>query len=443
MIQRYYYYISNGVDTQHVAEMKREWLSNVMKLLPFELKRKNQVALESLSAEMSEDYHMSVKKAIVDFVLKDPRNKNDEESTEYVINIRSCASWQQDYKAALIHIKDNLFINPTITAIVDIWHKFSSMRLFDLDAILLKGSAFELKAFKTMLTMKFEKAHEKLMTGWYPSILNVFYQGSKKDKWMLISPDRIQAFFRMISFIIADQLRQLIHLSLKDFVDVFDGGIGNESRMIENGQPVSFIARIILEDVDVKLEPSMNEIQSTVENFVDQLLVSVDRIPKIETQLFSNMANVNTNSKGALSLLKPEYCINVAFESTFPGFVKENKTRLSRALSRQLNLPILYLKEFDKHKSIIDKSSQEEVSEFLKIEQPQERYMEEIKKWRSMASTSIISAHPYTVYFRLVELHCDEFLNCLADRANFNASKILDKLSIENRNASQVYIFLI
>ena len=56
--------------------MKREWLVNVMKLLPHELKNRHESTLDILSSEMREDYHMSVKKAIVDFVLKDPRDKN-------------------------------------------------------------------------------------------------------------------------------------------------------------------------------------------------------------------------------------------------------------------------------------------------------------------------------------------------------------------------------
>lgn len=75
MQQRYYYYITNGIDTQHVAEMEHDWLKNVLKLIPVGLKRKHQETLDVLSSEMREDYHMSVKKAIVDFVLKDPRDK--------------------------------------------------------------------------------------------------------------------------------------------------------------------------------------------------------------------------------------------------------------------------------------------------------------------------------------------------------------------------------
>jgi dynein heavy chain len=55
--------------------MKQEWLTNVLRLLPHNLKHNHKETLDVLSSEMREDYHMSVKKAIVDFVLKDPRDK--------------------------------------------------------------------------------------------------------------------------------------------------------------------------------------------------------------------------------------------------------------------------------------------------------------------------------------------------------------------------------
>jgi dynein heavy chain len=53
--------------------MEDEWLSNVLSLLSEDLKAHHKDTVSALSNEMRDDYHMSVKKAIVDFVLKDPR----------------------------------------------------------------------------------------------------------------------------------------------------------------------------------------------------------------------------------------------------------------------------------------------------------------------------------------------------------------------------------
>jgi dynein heavy chain len=43
--------------------MEDEWLSNILKLVPSNLKKRT-ASVANLSSEMKEDYHISVKKAI-------------------------------------------------------------------------------------------------------------------------------------------------------------------------------------------------------------------------------------------------------------------------------------------------------------------------------------------------------------------------------------------
>lgn len=218
-----------------------------------------------------------------------------------------------------------------------------------------------------------------LNASWYPAVLYVFYQGSKRKDWSRISSDRIQVFFRMISFILADQLRSLIRASVSDFVALFDGSVCTTARLLPNAVPVTFFSRAVLDGTSVKLEPSMSEVQSTIESFVDTLIVAVDQIPKIETQLFSNSTNnVGAAKAGSLGL-KPEQCINVAFEKTFPAFVRQCRDSLNTDLTRQVSFPQTYLGEFDKHKTLIQKTVYEDVNNFIATEPNQEKMMEVCK----------------------------------------------------------------
>ena len=78
---------------------------------------------------------------------------------------KSSATWQDDFQSAFGFIEKNLFlVNPTISAILRVWEEFKNTRLLDVDAILSKGSSYELRAFRSSTVQKFDKTVEKLLT---------------------------------------------------------------------------------------------------------------------------------------------------------------------------------------------------------------------------------------------------------------------------------------
>ncbi|KAI9347975.1 dynein heavy chain and region D6 of dynein motor-domain-containing protein [Zopfochytrium polystomum] len=439
-MQRYYYYVSNGIDTQHVAEMEDVWLANVLGLLSDRLKAHHSDTLDQLSNEMRDDYHMSVKKAIVDFVLKDPRDKNELAAKETArdedfVRIRqSTATWSIAYYVAQEKMKASLFIiNPTVAGIFENWHKFRDLRLFEIEPILTKGSAFELRIFKTMMSQKLEKAPEKLMTSWYPAMLNVFYIGSRRNEWSSLPTERMEPFFRTIALILADQLRHIVRESVNDLLCVFDGDIVSAVGEVDNGRPPAFSMRLVLDNEEIKFEPSFHEIISTAEALFDQLITAADRIPKIETQLFSSGNMPNMSNRAGAFAIKPDQCIRVDFEATLPAFTKAARSLMVQKLQKLFEAPRAYASEFDKHRSLVDRSADLEVTEFLRNEQAHDRMSEEVKRFRTMATVMIGSAYPHVVHFPLVELHCDELIHDLSDRALQQANRILEKMAFESR----------
>ena len=127
-ILRYYYYIHNGIDTEHVAPLEDIRIQNVMSLISDGLRKNYQQSVMDLSDEVREDYLLSVKKAIVDFVLRDSKeqdtDKAKEKMPEYKLELEIVPKpWHASYEKARGEISRNLHsINPCMAQVLKLWY---------------------------------------------------------------------------------------------------------------------------------------------------------------------------------------------------------------------------------------------------------------------------------------------------------------------------------
>ncbi|KAL7748727.1 hypothetical protein RI367_005881 [Sorochytrium milnesiophthora] len=432
--------------------MDSKWLTHVLKLIPGSLKV-NEASLASLASEMREDYTLSVKKAIVDFVLKDPRDANmpvslaQDEQEE----IRTSApTWQSDFRQSFAVVRANIMIiNPTTCEIVDICHKFSSFKFVDLASTLGKNAPYELRQFRAHMTQRMDKSYERLLTTWYPQLLNIFYQGTRKSAWASIQPSRLQDFFLLVSLLLADTLRYIIRESVLDFLRMFEPVSTSTSQY---GAPLQFALRFFVDQDTMKMEPVPDDIQATVENLFEQVLTAADRIPKIETQLFATNKGdsasgghisagttiaLHSTRAGGNAHLAPEKCIKVAFEETYPDFVREARSTLRSRLVDLLRPPQQYLREFDRHHCIINGEYNRNVDTFL--QQPDLAFdmeVEEVKKYKAMSTTGILSAYPFSNSFPFIHVSTEDLIRTLSEKLLSLAGRITEKMAQDNITAN-------
>jgi dynein heavy chain len=127
-ILRYYYYIHNGIDTEHVAPLENVRIQNVMSLISERLRKDYQNSVAILSDEVREDYLLSVKKAIVDFVLRDSKEQESDKYKakipEYKLELEVVPKpWHHNYVHSRNEIFKNLHsINPCMAQVLKLWY---------------------------------------------------------------------------------------------------------------------------------------------------------------------------------------------------------------------------------------------------------------------------------------------------------------------------------
>lgn len=68
-VLRYYYYLTQGIDDVYVGSMDVDLLINILKRVPTKWKDKFKELLNRLVKEVKEEYILSVKKSVIEFVI--------------------------------------------------------------------------------------------------------------------------------------------------------------------------------------------------------------------------------------------------------------------------------------------------------------------------------------------------------------------------------------
>uniref|UniRef100_A0A2R9C426 Dynein axonemal heavy chain 7 n=1 Tax=Pan paniscus TaxID=9597 RepID=A0A2R9C426_PANPA len=379
-ILRYYYYIHHGIDTDHVAPMEDSWLEHVLDLVPQHLKVFTD-SIVTLSDEMREDYLLSVKKSIVDFVLKDPREKEDDKKTDELPAHRAEMEilpkpWRKSFLAASSYIRDHLnAMNPTMLAVLDLWHtNFKKLRLVDIKEFHNCQDALELSSFQNIIMRHMESAKETLLKMWFPEVQNIYYQVSMQDFTDLIAqpPDSVRAF-----------------------------------------EHPGFIMRLILDNDTIKFEPELSDYMDIFLNVYDVMIKAVSFVPRVETKLYSKW-----ESKSKPTTLKPIILNEI---------VDAHKEKIKEVIMKESVAPTEHLRLYDKYDFLITRKAERDVDNFLAENHSYEKIIDEICKYQKLIE-EIQYTSIKTIRLGMFEMHCEELIRALVKRADIICGKLLAKM---------------
>ena len=147
-------------------------------LIANDLRRNHQQLVADLCDEMREDYLLSVKKAIVDFVLRDSSRDNVVLTDAKAAAARAAKltpqhrleiaivpkPWHNSFERNRVEIQKNLFaINPCMAQVLKLWYpNYNKLRMIDINEFRSMKNAIDLPFFLNSCMKNIEYAKDQL-----------------------------------------------------------------------------------------------------------------------------------------------------------------------------------------------------------------------------------------------------------------------------------------
>ncbi|BFZ21958.1 hypothetical protein BsWGS_24997 [Bradybaena similaris] len=424
-ILRYYYYIHHGIDTEHVAPMEDAWLQNVLKLISAKLKEGHQDTIDNLSDEMRDDYLLSVKKAIVDFVLKDPRQMIDDKKEQLPLHREEMAvvpkPWARSYLVSQDYISKHLHnTNPCMMQVLELWYiSFGKLRFIDTEEFQLKEESMELSTFQSLCMRHVDAAKDKLMKKWFPEVQTIFYQGNKR-KLVPSSQEqeKLDSFFSCAATLMTQNLQTLTLDSIRDYTNL----LVQPPTSVRAYEHSGFILRLILDETEIKFEPTFSDYQVVLVNVFDVMIKASRDIPRVETKLYSEWSG-----NKAKAFLRPIILDEI---------LDFHKTKVHDLIIRESVGPTEHTQVYNKYSALISKQADDDVTKFMEEQHTFDEYAKELLKYHRLVD-EITYSSVKILRLGMFEVHCDELIRALTKRADYLKKRLLIKMCEDHQRENK------
>ncbi|XP_050953838.1 dynein axonemal heavy chain 3 [Labeo rohita] len=435
-LERYVYYITEGVYGHMLAPQPPEQITSILKLLPSCFQgdeRKMQKMREDLLEEVHRDYEFSLRKSIVDYILLDPAER-ERLSVSAVPRlfpsrvIRAPVPWSESYREAHIWQTENLYtVNPMMLHVQDLWmNSFSSLRFVHLDDLLSADLPLLPTEFEELVRQQCQKTRDELLNTWLPRCASLFV--TFKDSWLplvpkkaSIAPVKAQKLFYCVAALMSLQLRSLVVASLQDLLKFFqihqDGNdFGECFDELKYTQRPVLLVKLRLEEPKIAFEPSLESCWELIQQAFTQIINSAHNIPRVECKLFSEVGET----------------ITLRTVSHDEMLVTDIVNRAREIFQRNTIGPQRYLDVYKKYTDLLDR---QDILNFLKAKHSLQGFTKKItgvqNVWKEIASLHA------TVPLSLVCLDAVNLNQDLCDKADHLIDLLTTFVMEENRELNK------
>ncbi|NXH72361.1 DYH3 protein, partial [Hydrobates tethys] len=438
-IERYCYYIYNGVQEDMLAPWDKEVMNVILKHIPTHILANPDLEnlLASLKEEIKADYRISLMKAIVDYILLDPaeRERLFIGSTPHSFPqrvVRAPVPWHSSYEEVKSWNERNLFIvNPLMPTLQQLWlSQYSHLRFVRTEEMLCRHLPLLPTEFEEVIRRHCVEAHNILQNKWIPTCASILLD--QKRKWLHFAPEndcdssqRVESYFHSVATLMSLQLREMVVKSLEDLLAFFmihkDGSDFTEPyQEMQFFVPQILTVKLSVEEPKIVFEPPLKECWDLISHCFREILQSAEELPKVERLLFPELKRDDLT----LSTVKPD-------ESLFSDYVN----KLEGIFESNILGPQKYLNMYRKYSNLLNNNAQQDVTDFLKGGHTLEALTEKIDSLTKL-KREIASMH-VTVPLAMFCLDAVQLNEELCNRTQNLKDRLIEFEVMENRELNK------
>uniref|UniRef100_A0A8D0TSX2 Dynein axonemal heavy chain 3 n=1 Tax=Sus scrofa TaxID=9823 RepID=A0A8D0TSX2_PIG len=369
-LERYYYYLTNGIQKDMIAPEENEVMVRISKLISNTLLTNPllEPLMLVLVKEKEKDYYSSLMKSIVDYILMDPmeRKRLFIESIPHLFPqrvIRAPVPWHSVYRNAKKWNEEHLHtVNPMILSLKELWFaEFRDLRFVRTAELLAGKLPLQPHEYQDVIRKHCMEARQTLLNKWIPTCAQLFV--SRKEHWVHFAPKsdydssrNIEEYFASVASFMSLQLRELVIKSLEDLVSFFmihkDGNDFKEPyQEMEFFIPQIIMIKLEVSEPIIVFNPSFDDCWELIHNSFLEIIQNAKGIPKVESILFPELRGYHLILG---SVNSDEKLVSDLVDQTFKVFQKNQVG------------PSKYLNVYKKYDDLLDNTAEQNVTAFLK-----------------------------------------------------------------------------
>jgi dynein heavy chain len=461
----YEYYVENQISDKSVAPIKEMWIKNALWLLSTDISRVDERRVEELVREMLEemkyDYKISMKRSILDYVLR-----NTEEQQRLNITMpppRAVQDWgkgtvpdppaihsREPIQRAFQQLSRTLYVNnPAKLALLEIWEKYRDHLLVDLPTAAQLPMTID--KFEEIQETQLKKVRRIFTNEWGEEVETLFKAYARDNH--LTDQNSVQ-FFESVATLMSNQLRTIVtnsvdayhafftryrntpviqfqdtdHKSLCSIQDpmwipgrvqqgleIKQSGAQVQDVLPRNNPRPAFLQRLTLgksqKDTSQRIiyHIPLPEVDKAVGRIFDNILRGLQGIGKVDTRIFPMME----------SEARP---LNLNVEDEAGEYVLKRKRELLTVFDSSIREAGLLLSLYDEYAYLLDEDVRV-LQDYLSVPHSLDEYRETISKYRSIAKKLERETHN-VIRCPMVQLDCSVVNQRLVEAANSLADHV-------------------